>query len=134
MKGDALIIDFKVGELNFSESLISTGVSSFVVIPKEQFEKLEKAGVIFDVIDKKFIDSYSGHSLPAKVGKTNIEIKGIMGGKKYQGVSIVGVKFHPKYKWGSILGGEFVSSFDAADMGWPGDPVIGFYGCRKIKS
>lgn len=133
MKGDALIIDFLVGELDFPESLISTGISSFAVIAKEQFEKLEKSGVIIDIADKKLIDLYSGHLLPAKVGRTDIEIKGRMGRKKYQGVSIVGVDFHPDYKWRSILGREFVFSFDVAEMGWPGDPVVGFYGCKKIK-
>jgi len=133
VKGDSLIIDFMIGELNFPDSLIATGVSNFAVIPEEQFEKLEKSGIITDVADRKFLDPYSGHSLPGKVGKTNIEVKGIMGRKKYQDVSVVGVKFHPKYKWGSILGKEFAFSFDETEMGWPGDPVIGFYGCRKIK-
>lgn len=133
MKGNALVIDFKVGELDFTESLIATGVASFAVIPKEQFKRLEKSGVVIDVVDKKLIDPYTGHSVPAKVGRADIEIRGRIGSRKYQGVSIVGVDFHVDYKWGSILGREFISSFNETEMGWPGDPVVGFYGCKKIK-
>lgn len=134
IKRNAPVIDFTVGNLNFPESLIAIGVVSFAVISNKRFEYLEKWGTIVDVaVDKEFTDPYSGQSVLANVGKTDIEINGRTGSKGYQGVKIVGIEINSECEWSSILGREFTSSFDITEMGLPGCPVIGFYGCKKIE-
>lgn len=133
--GKSMVIDFSIDGLDFKESLLATGFASFAVIPVGQFERLEKAGMIIDVdAGKSLTDPQSGNLISAKIGRADVEIKGITGSKVYQGVNIVGIEFNPPYKWGAVLGREFIFSFDYTEMGWPGDPVVGFYGCRKISS
>jgi hypothetical protein len=121
------ILEMEIGGKKL-ECIISTALEPFASIPSKEFKGLEKRGEIRGVRKARFLlPFYMGGLGNYKVGRADIRIRGEIGQKDYENVSIVANPTNHAY-----LGQEFVESFEVSIFGFKVDyPLVGFFGCKR---